>query len=705
VFNVELVRTTTRRPNGAGGRGVALLVLCAVLGSAHADEGDPPVRAARLSVTEGAVSLQPAGMEEWTAASLNRPLTSGDRLWSDQSSRAELDLGTAAVRLGSNTGVAFLNLDDSAAQMQLTVGTLVVRVRDLQGGESYEVDTPTVALSLQQPGVYRVEVNDAGTATTLAVSDGAAQAAGAGQTVTIGAQQRVTFSGVETLAWSSTTFGTPDELDSWSAEREREVEDAASAEYVASDIPGTQDLDNNGRWEQTPEYGYVWMPTAVIVGWVPYRYGRWVWITPWGWTWVDNARWGYAPFHYGRWVQWNNSWCWVPGPRHGRPVYAPALVAWVGGPAVGASVAFGGNVGWFPLGPREVYVPRYPASASYVRNVNITNTTSVSNAYISSVQQHDITPTHYVNNTPAAVTSVPQNVFVSGQGVGGHTVRLPSPVLAAAAVSATAPAIAPIRQSVLGPSEGRGVARPPATLPQRTVLTRAPGPRAPAPFERQVAAIQANGGRPLSSTELAQLQPAAPLAPVRVVPGRGPTMTAGAAARGSGAARALTPTASPSLAERERALQHSALPPATPRTSPPPRPASNTASYAPAAAPPAAPAPAWRSDRPPSAQQHADVSTQRAFVADDPTHAYARPPSIPVYQLPLAGDAPTRAPAVLHPEETHRVEPPPPAPHAATYAPAPPAAHAAAPTHVQSSKEPRDSAPHGDRDSRDRVLR
>ena len=136
----------TMTPWVSARRSWSLLVLCTVLGVAHADDADPPGRAARLADAEGAVSLLPAGVQEWTAADLNRPLTSGDRLWSDQSSRAELDLGTAGVRLGSNTGFALLNLDDHSAQMQLSAGALIVSVRDLQPGESYEVDTPNIAL-------------------------------------------------------------------------------------------------------------------------------------------------------------------------------------------------------------------------------------------------------------------------------------------------------------------------------------------------------------------------------------------------------------------------------------------------------------------------------------------------------------------------------------------------------------------------------
>src|SRR5205814_1992738 len=101
-----------------------------------------------------------------------------------------------------------------------------------------------------------------------------------------------------------------------------------------------------------PQYGAIWVPRRVPVDWAPYRYGHWAWIEPWGWTWVDDAPWGFAPFHYGRWIFTAGNWGWVPGPRTVRPVYAPALVAWVGGPRLNASVSIGGGrggVAWFPL--------------------------------------------------------------------------------------------------------------------------------------------------------------------------------------------------------------------------------------------------------------------------------------------------------------------------------------------------------------------
>jgi hypothetical protein len=527
------------------------------------------------------------------------------------------------------------------------------------------------------------------------VIQGAAQAAVGGETVAVGSQQLVTFTGADVPAWQTTTLGAPDEFDDWSALRERQAAESASSGYVASDVPGTQDLDNNGEWHQTPEYGYVWAP-AVAVGWVPYRYGQWVWVTPWGWTWVDNAPWGYAPFHYGRWVVVQNSWCWVPTPKHGRvgrTVYAPALVAWAGSaPAAGA--APGGHVSWFPLGPREVYLPPYRVSSSYVRNINTTNTTGVDKTYITNIYQNNITPQHYANNTPAAVTTVPRTTFVSGQRIGAQ--QLAPSVPGVTAVSATAPAILPTRQSVLGAQPTHAIARPPAALMQRTLTARSTPPPAPVPFERQLTAIEAAGGRPPTRSELAVLQHGAALTPLRMVSGR--------------AAAPAVPVTHPTpamqgLAERERVLQQSAFPSGSRVEAPPVRPAAPEEPAGP-------PSHSLRNDRPSTAQQHPVDTQQRAFTTEDPARAPDRPPAMPVYQFPSGAAVIPGAPATVRPEEISRAAPAPApkpvvAPHGSAPVPtpsfaAPPVAHPppSTPTHVQSSQDPRDSAPHGDRDSR-----
>jgi hypothetical protein len=468
------------------GQSAALLCLSVSLAHAQAgDEADPPDRVARLSYVQGDVSMQPAGTGEWTAAEVNRPLTTGDRLWTEPGARAELHVGAAAIRLGDASGFSFLNLDDNTIQMRMTAGTMNVRVRSLDQNDQVEIDTPNLALSLLRPGNYRVEVNDAGDTTVVKVSEGEAEATGGDQNVVVHAQQSATFTGVERLAADFGSLGAPDSFDRWSLDRDRReqrAQSAPAAQYVSPDVVGYEDLDDNGTWSSVPEYGYVWTPTHVEVGWSPYRFGRWVWVAPWGWTWIDDAPWGFAPFHYGRWAHVSSRWCWVPGPRHVRAVYAPALVAWVGGSHFDASISIGGGgaVAWFPLGPREVYVPAYRVSPRYVQRVNISNTT-VNNTYITNVYNNKVTNIQYRNRSvPGAVMAVPRNAFTSAERVGRHAIRVDEREFARATANTAAPAIQPVRESRLGTSEAarRSVRTPPAALLNRPVVAKRTPPRA-----------------------------------------------------------------------------------------------------------------------------------------------------------------------------------------------------------------------------------
>jgi hypothetical protein len=509
---------------------LAALVVLSVLNISVAlgeDGADPPGRVARLSYANGSVSMQPAGVDDWADATVNRPLTTGDKLWTDRNSRAELDIGSAAIRLGSTTGFSFLNLDDRTAQMNITAGTAIVHVRNLGENQAFEIDTPNVAVALESPGDYRVEVNDAGDSTVVKVSNGEAQVSAAGQTVPLHTQQAFAFTGTDQVNANATSVGAPDALDSWSLERDHRSEQAReqTSQYVAPDVAGADDLADYGTWQSTPDYGDVWTPTTVVAGWSPYHYGRWVWVAPWGWTWVDDAPWGFVPFHYGRWAYFGTRWCWVPGPRYVRPVYAPAMVAWVGSPGANASILVGGGagVGWFPLGPREVYVPGYRVSRNYVRNVNISNTTIVSNTYITNVYENRVTNISYANrNRPGAVVAVSQDVFRSARPISGHTMRIPENQLTRFNAHGVGPAIAPVRESVLGRQPDMNVRRPPAEFVNRPVVARTAPPPVPVSFERQQEAIRANGGRPLGRAEVTALQPQAGANPrVRVV-GPGP---------------------------------------------------------------------------------------------------------------------------------------------------------------------------------------
>lgn len=279
----------------------------------------------------------------------------------------------------------------------------------------------------------------------------------------------------------------------------------ASTRYVPREMIGVEDLDANGTWRVEPGYGAVWQPTVVVTGWAPYRYGHWAWVDPWGWTWVDDTPWGFAPFHYGRWAFLGAAWVWVPGRIVARPVYAPALVVFAGGNGWGSSHAPGGGVAWFPLGPREPYVPPYTVSNVYVRNVNISHVTVVN------VQTINVTNYRYVNRTvPGAVVMVPNQAFVRAQPVNNSAFIVSRDEAMQAPVRGTYAPLAPERESVLGRPVIGPAAQPPAVIMSRPVVVREAPPPAPVPFAARQQAFEAHPGRPLDPETLQTIRRSSP---------------------------------------------------------------------------------------------------------------------------------------------------------------------------------------------------
>ena len=400
------------------------LVFASVL-QAQPTDADPPARVGRVAETFGRVWLWSPDIDEWIEAVRNRPVTSGDRIATDRDARVEVDVGSTTLRLDGDTELEVLNLDDTQVVLQLHQGSVATRVRDASAVGEFELDTEEGRVRVQAAGRYRFDRRDG--STHLTVYTGQAYFEGPGSALTLLAGQRGQFwiqhGGI---AQYSITDPVNDAFASWSAARDRDEDRlAASARYVSPEMTGARDLDRWGRWEQTPEYGPIWIPSAVPSGWAPYSTGHWAWVAPWGWTWVDEAPWGFAPFHYGRWVYYRSGWCWTPGAYVRRPVYAPALVAWIGGPRASVSLTIGGGpaVGWFPLGPREVYVPYYRSSPRYVRELNINHVTNVT-VINRVVANPDPTHREFVNRRyPRAVTVVPQSVLTQREPVAPHAVR------------------------------------------------------------------------------------------------------------------------------------------------------------------------------------------------------------------------------------------------------------------------------------------
>src|ERR1700746_657244 len=381
----------------------------------------PPARVARLNYSSGSVSFQPGGEGDWVTAVPNRPLTTGDNLWADQNSRAEVHVGSTAIRLNSETSLTFLDLDDHTTQLRLSLGSLLLRVRHLDDGDLFEVDTPNIAFTIQRTGEYRIDVNQDGNQTMTTVWHGRGEATGGGYSYTVVDGKQAIFNGKDELDHEIAQIPASDDFDNFAFERDAREDHDESANYISAEMTGYEDLDDYGHWHYVADYGPVWTPVGIAPGWAPYRFGHWVWIAPWGWTWVEDEPWGFAPFHYGRWAFVESAWCWVPGPIVVRPVYAPALVAFVGGGGFHLSVGVGEGGAWFPLGPGEVYMPPYRVSRGYVNNVNVTNTrvnvTQVTNVYNTYITNNNTNVTYVNQRVPTAVTAVSHETFVNARPV------------------------------------------------------------------------------------------------------------------------------------------------------------------------------------------------------------------------------------------------------------------------------------------------
>jgi hypothetical protein len=533
----------------------------------NAPTNDPPARVARISDLKGKVSFLRAGLDQWSEVALNFPATTGDRIYTDNGARAELEVGPYTIRLWEKTDVTITNLNDQTMQLGLEQGKLRVSVSQLPSGNTVEVDTPNGTLTLLAGGKYRVDSDPARNRTVVSVSSGSLEVSGGEVSQTMQTGQTVELTGQDPIQVNSVTVPPLEDFDIWSEERDQRLASSNSAKYVSPSTPGYDDLDTYGDWSVVAEYGPIWYP-VVPAGWVPYRFGHWVWIDPWGWTWVEDEPWGFCPFHYGRWVFIGAAWGWLPGPFVVTPVYAPALVAFLGGPNFSVGV---GLVGWFPLGPGEPYFPWYHHSGHYLNEVNVTNIRNVTN--ITNITKvTNINNVHYAYRT-IATTAVPRDVLGSGKPVAHHMVRVNAQQLARAEMTPHPPVNPTKRAAVSGKpvppppirtqhlvaanrttqvagrpapagnrqsaplatknrpptgnaertfppppngrtqSSSREPSSPPRAIPPR-LITRVAPPPATVPFEQRRPAMSEHPGRPLEPPQLEDLRVGRPVGPM-----------------------------------------------------------------------------------------------------------------------------------------------------------------------------------------------
>ncbi len=318
-------------------------------------EQTPP----RLAFVEGEVSFWRAGAEGWVPARPNLALASGDRLYAGSGANLELQIGERAfLRAGEGTELGLESHEPDFLQFRIGSGTASLDLRSLPPGHTIELDTPNAAFTIEESGYYRFDVDDDTTRLTSRRGGSATLTTTQGKPLVVGSSEQVVVEGEESPGAESYAAPELDDWDLWNYRRTDRQLDSLSARYVAPGVYGTSDLDQYGSWRTVEQYGPIWIPRAVPVGWAPYGFGRWVWDPIFGWTWLDDAPWGWAPFHYGRWIFMTGHWAWAPGPVVVRAYYAPALVAFFGPHHSRFGFSFGAPaVAWVPLGWGEPCVP------------------------------------------------------------------------------------------------------------------------------------------------------------------------------------------------------------------------------------------------------------------------------------------------------------------------------------------------------------
>ncbi|MBX3605821.1 MAG: FecR domain-containing protein [Piscinibacter sp.] len=452
-------------------------------------EADPPGRVGRIADLQGQVWVYHPADGDWIDAERNRPLTTGDRLATEAGGRADVRIGSTTLRLDAGTELEVLRLDDDRIDLQLHSGSLAARLRSRETVPEFAVHTGEGRFTVQRTGRYRFDRQDE--ASHVTVYSGQALYEGQGSALTVNTGQRAEFwIDAANVAQYSLVDPVRDAFAGWNAERDRADDRSAATQYVSPEMTGVEELDRYGAWQQHDEYGALWVPRVVAPGWAPYSTGRWTWVAPWGWTWIDEAPWGFAPFHYGRWVYVGSRWCWSPGHFVRRPVYAPALVAWIGGPRLSIGISSGPAIGWLPLAPREVYVPGYRVTPGYLRSINITHVVNLTNVttIVNNPRQAVIDRDYQNRKFPHAVTVVPASTLSARAAVGP-----------AARPWRDAPALRemtrqPVREAAL-------LAAPPAavTTSTRTLSPGTPGARPGLPSDirrERVVRDEREGGDP-----------------------------------------------------------------------------------------------------------------------------------------------------------------------------------------------------------------
>jgi uncharacterized protein DUF6600 len=422
----------------------AATMLSAVSGWSQNNPAPRAARVGRVSFVAGKVGFHSLGESLWSAAEINDPVSTGAALRTDPQSRAEIRVGADTIDLADSTQVAIARLDRRTAEITLNHGRIDLDIPQLGASETIEIDTPRGAVRLLRPGRYDVDTGGGDEPPRIAAYTGGAWFAGGGLGRPIEAGDALVLGG-HGWAGFATEPATADDFATWCGGRAANRKQLAAPYFVSPAMTGLAALDAAGTWHAGTKYGAVWVPKDLPAGWAPFRDGHWRWVPPWGWTWIADQPWEFAPSHYGRWAFDKDHWEWAPGAFSTDPVYAPAVVAFLGTPGVGLSYpdSSGPAIAWFPLAPGEIYWPSYITDPAAIRALNRgqTGDLGVLRVRADGEPPVEVADTHFANRQFASV--VPRPVFVAGHAVAPAQLQLPLQRLKNAPAIMGSPGIGP----------------------------------------------------------------------------------------------------------------------------------------------------------------------------------------------------------------------------------------------------------------------
>jgi FecR protein len=282
------------------------------------DDHDSHARIVRISYVEGQVLLDNG--RGYESVTMNVPVTERNWLQTRSDGWAEIQMEDGSlVRLAPDTVIAFTALGRSTSGGTLTTvdldqGEAEFKVLKHDGNE-FQITVKNKTIVLKSPGSFRVtSTNDDPMEVAVRKGEVSVHDPESGEDVAVKKNETFVLNPADPAQYALDQGTEADELDQWSSQRDDSLRAYAANNRTQSPYQyGTSDLNYYGQYTDDPQYGNVWQPYGISMDWDPFSNGYWASSSAGG-IWVSSYPWGWMPYRYGRWVFINGrGWFWQPG--------------------------------------------------------------------------------------------------------------------------------------------------------------------------------------------------------------------------------------------------------------------------------------------------------------------------------------------------------------------------------------------------------